>query len=52
MELVDIPLDKLKPANWNPNQLSPFMRAKLKASLKRYGNVRVLVVRRVRDHSG
>lgn len=45
MHLVEIPLDQLKPADWNPNRLSPLMRAKLKASLKRYGNVRFLVVR-------
>jgi ParB family chromosome partitioning protein len=45
MEVVDIPLDKLRPVPWNPNSMTPDMLARLKASLERYGVVENLVVR-------
>jgi ParB family chromosome partitioning protein len=45
MEIVDIMLDKLKPAPWNPNSMTPDMLVRLKASLERYGVVENMVVR-------
>jgi ParB family chromosome partitioning protein len=45
MELVDIALDNLRPAPWNPNSMTPDMLARLKKSLERYGVVENLVVR-------
>lgn len=49
MEVVDIPLDQLCPASWNPNSMTPAMRARLMESISRYGAVEPLLVRRVND---
>jgi ParB family chromosome partitioning protein len=45
--VVALPLDQLQPAPWNPNTMSAALRAKLRASLERFGTVQVLVVRPV-----
>jgi ParB family chromosome partitioning protein len=45
MQVIDISIDKLRPAPWNPNSMTPDMLARLKASLERYGVVENLVVR-------
>ena len=49
MEVVDIPVHLLKTAEWNPNRLSAGMEEKLENSLRRYGVVQNLVVRRAGD---
>ena len=46
MEVVDIPVNLLTMAEWNPNRLSAGMEEKLENSLRRYGVVQNLVVRR------
>lgn len=45
MNIVDLPLDQLWEAEWNPNTMSPELLAKLKESINRYGVVENLVVR-------
>lgn len=45
MKIVDISLDNLKEAPWNPNQMDEKGIKRLKNSLKRYGLVEPLVVR-------
>lgn len=47
MDLVDLPLDRLQEAPWNPNQMDGAMLARLRESLSRYGLVHNLVVRPV-----
>ena len=42
-----IPLSKLQPNTWNPNQLDDFMMAKLQATIEKKGFVLPLVVRSV-----
>lgn len=49
MEVVDLPLGRLRSASWNPNSMTPPMRARLAESISRYGAVEPLVVRRVDD---
>jgi ParB family chromosome partitioning protein len=47
MTVVDIPLDRIVPAPWNANRMDEPMRARLVASIGRYGLVQPLLVRRV-----
>ena len=47
MKIVDIPIDQLVPAEWNPNQMDSAMQSRLRESVKRFGLVENLVVRRV-----
>jgi ParB family chromosome partitioning protein len=49
MTVHDIPLDRITPAPWNANRLDELMRARLAASIGRYGLVQPLLVRRVGD---
>jgi len=49
MEVADLPLDQLREALWNPNQMGEEMLAKLRRSITRYGLVENLVVR---PHAG
>jgi ParB family chromosome partitioning protein len=49
MQMVNLPLDQLKAAPWNPNQMDAAMLQKLRESLTRYGLVQNLVVRPVDD---
>ena len=46
MEVVDIPVNLMAMAEWNPNRLSADVEEKLENSLSRYGVVQNLVVRR------
>src|SRR5688572_30617065 len=50
MQVVDISLDQLRPAPWNPNSMTPDMLARLRESLERYGVVENLVVRPLPNH--
>jgi ParB family transcriptional regulator, chromosome partitioning protein len=45
MQMVDLPIDQLQEAPWNPNQMDKAMLQKLRESLTRYGLVQNLVVR-------
>jgi ParB family transcriptional regulator, chromosome partitioning protein len=45
MKTVDIDIEDLKPASWNPNRMDEDMTARLKESISRYGLVEPLVVR-------
>ena len=49
MQIIEIPLNKLVEAPWNPNQLDPAMLARLTESISRYGLVQNLVVRPLGD---
>jgi len=44
--VVDIPLDRIAPAPWNANRMDEPMRARLLASISRFGLVQPLLVRR------
>lgn len=45
MNIIEIPIDKLTEAPWNPNQMDGETLGRLKESLSRYGLVNPLVVR-------
>jgi ParB family chromosome partitioning protein len=45
LKVTDLPLEQLKEAPWNPNQMAEAMLRKLRESLTRYGLVQNLVVR-------
>ena len=47
MEAIDIPLEQLVEAKWNPNLMDDEMLMHLRESLRRYGLVENLVVRRL-----
>ena len=44
MQIVNLPLNQLKPAPWNVNQMDNWTLAKLRESLRRYGVVQNLVL--------
>lgn len=46
-QIISLPLDQLREASWNPNQMNPALLDKLKRSVHRFGLVGVLVVRAV-----
>ena len=45
MQIVDLPLEQLRKAPWNPNNLNPEVYAKLRESVKSFGVVANFVVR-------
>ena len=45
MQVTDVPVDAIDTPDWNPNQMDPAMRSRLRRSLERFGNVCPLVVR-------
>ena len=49
MKVTELPLERLIDAPWNPNQISPAMLLRLKQSIRRYGFVENLVVRKSTD---
>jgi ParB family transcriptional regulator, chromosome partitioning protein len=51
MQLVNLPLEQLKPAPWNANQMDNQTLAKLKESIRHFGFVDSLVVRKVTEES-
>ena len=51
MNLIEIPIDKLREAVWNPNYMDEVNRDRLIESLSRYGLVEPLVVRPGEDSS-
>ncbi len=48
-EIVHLPLDQLREAPWNPNQMTPSSLSKLERSVERFGLTGVLVVRPIGD---
>jgi ParB family chromosome partitioning protein len=51
LQIVNLPLEQLKPAPWNSNQMDNRTLARLKESIQKYGIVTNLVVRRLADSS-
>jgi len=49
MQLVDLPIGSLTPAQWNANVMTLEMKAHLRRSIRRFGVVVPLVVRRTGD---
>ena len=49
MKLIDISLNQLQEAPWNPNREDASMLQHLEASIRRYGLVEPLVVRPAQD---
>ena len=47
MKIVELPIEKLNEAPWNPNQMDEPMQERLRESLSRYGLVEPLVARPV-----
>jgi ParB family chromosome partitioning protein len=47
MELVDLPINCLSQADWNPNEMNEVMLSHLRSSIRRFGMVVPLVVRQV-----
>ena len=45
MQVVDVPIGSITPADWNPNLMSDVMADKLRGSIQRFGLVVPLVVR-------
>lgn len=45
MKVVELPLNQLREANWNPNVVSSTLLTKLRESLIRFGTVQNLVAR-------
>lgn len=45
MKVIDLPLDQLQEATWNPNTMTPEVLDKLRESIARFGLVQNLVVR-------
>jgi ParB family chromosome partitioning protein len=46
---MTVPVDKVKPNAWNPNEQTPFMRSKLQKSLQQHGYVSEVVTRELPD---
>ena len=51
MKVLDLPLNLLREAPWNPNRMEPAVQARLRRSLFKFGLVINLVVRTLRDNS-
>ena len=51
MEIVDLPIDSISPAEWNPNEMDEAMLAHLRNSIDRFGLVVPLAVRSVGSDS-
>ncbi len=50
MEIVDLPVDSISPAEWNPNEMDQAMLSHLRSSIDRFGLVVPLAVRSVGGH--
>ena len=49
MNVIDIPVDLIAPATWNPNELPGDLQVRLRRSMERFGLVVPLVVRKLDD---
>ncbi len=49
MKTIELPLDQLRQAPWNPNRMDEHVMARLRESIKSYGLVENLVVRQMGD---
>jgi ParB family chromosome partitioning protein len=45
LKVIDVPIDQIDEAAWNPNQMDEVMRSRLRRSIQRFGLVVPLVVR-------
>ncbi len=51
MQVITLPIDRLRPADWNSNLMDDAMVSRLRESLSRFGIVSNLVVRQLGDDS-
>jgi ParB family transcriptional regulator, chromosome partitioning protein len=51
MKVVDVPIEQIHAAGWNPNQMDEAMHSRLRRSIQRFGLVVPLVVRSLGDNS-
>jgi len=51
LEIVNLPVDSISPAEWNPNEMDEAMLSHLRTSISRFGLVVQLVVRSVGSDS-
>jgi ParB family chromosome partitioning protein len=49
LEIIDLPMDRIHVADWNPNVMDETMRSHLRHSIERFGLVLPLVVRPTED---
>ena len=49
MKLVDLPLDQILEAPWNPNRMDDATRSRLRQSIKRFDLIVPLVVRQIEE---
>jgi ParB family chromosome partitioning protein len=49
LEIIDLPMDRIHAADWNPNVMDETMRSHLRRSIERFGLVLPLVVRPTED---
>ena len=50
MEVIDLPIEYITPADWNPNEMSPDLLERLRRSIQKFGMVTPLIVRTVGEH--
>ena len=51
MKIIDVPIEQIHEAVWNPNQMDEVMHSRLRCSIQRFGLVVPLVVRPIGDDS-
>ena len=49
MKIIDVPIEQIQEAAWNPNQMDEVMHSRLRRSVERFGLVVPLVVRPTED---
>jgi ParB family chromosome partitioning protein len=49
MKIIDVPIEQIQEAAWNPNQMDEVMHSRLRRSVERFGLVVPLVVRPIGD---
>ena len=49
MKIIDLPIEQIQEAAWNPNQMDEVMHSRLRRSVERFGLVVPLVVRPIGD---
>ena len=49
MKIIDVPIEQIHEAVWNPNQMDEVMHSRLRCSIQRFGLVVPLVVRPIGD---
>ena len=49
MKVIELPITAITSGTWNSNEMDPAMRSRLRRSIKRFGMVALLVVRRIQE---